>query len=112
MYVSSTVYHVNIADNVTMYCNVSGYPNVVAMSWQSNTTGLTSNRHSGATLSNPSLTISNVNVPDGGWYVCTATNIVGIGRSMPVYLNVTGGKFLCKSHVHSRFIVGFVLLDL
>ena len=100
---SSTVYHVNIANNVTMHCNVSGSPGVVTMSWKSNTTSLTSNRHSGAMLSNPSLTISNVNVRDGGWYVCTATNIVGIGRSMPVYLNVTGGKFLCKSHVHPGF---------
>lgn len=90
--VMSTLYHGEIGANVTMHCNISGRPEVIAVVWKTNTTSLSVNQHTGGTLEKPNLTIYNVRLADAGWYICTASNIVGTGSSHPVYLNVTGGK--------------------
>ncbi|CAG2234906.1 HMCN [Mytilus edulis] len=98
VYVSSTVYHVSIADNITLNCNASGSPDVISVAWERNTTGLSNKLYSGGTLSQHSLTLYNLEAIDGGWYICTATNLVGTGKSYPIHLNVTGEE-ICASNV-------------
>ncbi|XP_052062340.1 hemicentin-1-like [Mytilus californianus] len=97
VYVSSTVYHVTIADNITLNCNASSSPDVISISWEKNRTGLSNRLYSGGTLSQHSLTLYNLEAIDGGWYVCTATNLVGTGKSYPIYLNVTGEEVCAPS---------------
>lgn len=84
---------------VTISCSISSNPSAQSMSWQKTLGGVTTTldiginpRYQGGTLSNPSLTISNVNLDDKGDYRCLATNIVGTGQSGPAVIDVTGGK--------------------
>ncbi|XP_063420706.1 hemicentin-1-like [Mytilus trossulus] len=44
----------------------------------------------GSSVSSPSLTISYAVSGDEGYYICTATNIVGTGTSQQTFLDVTG----------------------
>ncbi|XP_065932028.1 platelet binding protein GspB isoform X4 [Magallana gigas] len=83
---------------VTISCSISSNPSAQSMSWQKTLGGVTTTldiginpRYQGGTLSNPSLTISNVNLDDKGDYRCLATNIVGTGQSGPAVIDVTGG---------------------
>ncbi|XP_052674345.1 hemicentin-1-like isoform X2 [Crassostrea angulata] len=83
---------------VTISCSISSNPSAQSMSWQKTFGGVTTTldisnnpRYQGGTLSNPSLTISNVNLDDKGDYRCLATNIVGTGQSGPAVIDVTGG---------------------
>ena len=50
-------------------------------------------KYQGATVGNPSLTITNVQLADRLNYICFATNSVGTGQSSQTYLNVIGSKF-------------------
>lgn len=84
---------------VTISCSISSNPSAQSMSWQKTLGGVTTTldiginpRYQGGTLSDPSLTISNVNLDDKGDYRCLATNIVGTGQSGPAVIDVTGGK--------------------
>jgi hypothetical protein len=51
-------------------------------------------KYQGATVGNPSLTITNVQLADRLNYICFATNSVGTGQSSQTYLNVIGSKFI------------------
>jgi hypothetical protein len=52
-----------------------------------------SGRFSGATVNSPTLTISQAQVADEGYYVCFATNSVGTGQSSQTFLDVIGSKY-------------------
>ncbi|XP_062603011.1 hemicentin-1-like isoform X19 [Saccostrea cucullata] len=84
--------------NVSISCSISSNPIEQSVSWQKTVNGATTTlniignpRYEGGTLSNPSLTIYNVNLGDSGEYRCLATNIVGTGQSGPAMIDVTGG---------------------
>ena len=53
-----------------------------------------SNKYSGSTVSNPSLTIFSTVSEDIGVYRCLATNVVGTGQSQDTTLTVDGGKWI------------------
>lgn len=85
--------------NITIACSISSNPSAQSVSWQKTVNGATTTlningnqRYQGGTLSNPSLTIYNVNLADKGEYRCVATNIVGSGQSGPAIVDVTGSK--------------------
>lgn len=72
---------VNISCSVSL---VEGSPPITAVKWLRNETYLDtsdSNKYSGGTPDNPSLSIYNLNSTDGGQYRCTATNLVGTTKS-------------------------------
>ena len=48
-------------------------------------------KYSGATVSNPDLTIAKAERDDEGYYICFATNSFGTGQSVNVFLDVVGG---------------------
>jgi len=91
-----TQYNVIEDHNITLSCNVSGVPDVYAVSWTMNTTSgsVNSDRLAGGTITDPSLTVENTELGDTGWYTCTATNLAGTTYGKPLYLNVTESKLL------------------
>ena len=96
----SNYYSVEIGQSVTIQCTVTANPSHQSVRWQKITNGVTSNldtsnnRYTGSTTGTPSLTISNVGNSDEGYYICTATNVVGRGQSSQTYLDVTGSKLI------------------
>lgn len=97
--VLSYSYNVIVTSNITIACNVSATPDVTSIKWQKGSTNETTDmvidhvKYSGGTVDIPSLTIWHLGNEDEGWYTCTAENLVGIGTSNQIYINVTGGKF-------------------
>ncbi|VDI64481.1 Hypothetical predicted protein [Mytilus galloprovincialis] len=82
--------------NITLHCHVTGSPQPTDIYWEksvnngsklirSDTAGI-----HGSTLESPSLTIIYVTTVDSGMYMCHAVNIVGIGRSRQIKLQVVG----------------------
>lgn len=64
-----------------------------------------SNRYTGSSVSNPSLTITNTVAGDIGDYKCYATNSVGTGESAQTLLNVVGSKSNASILSHGVFTV-------
>lgn len=90
-------YTVNEGNAVTLACTVlsSTSSNVISVLWQTIENGVSStlnvndpSKYSGASVSNPSLTIFNAESSDNGQYRCTATNTVGTGESAITTLKV------------------------
>lgn len=85
-------------DRITINCSVSGTPPATSVTWtktvggQTDSIDVSSNKYSGSTVSNPSLTIRNLDQTDEGDYVCTAENLVGTANSETANLDVTGSK--------------------
>ncbi|XP_052079356.1 hemicentin-2-like isoform X1 [Mytilus californianus] len=82
--------------NITLHCHVTGTPKPTDVYWErsvnngskiirSDTAGI-----HGSTLESPSLTILYVTTLDTGMYMCHAVNLVGIGRSRQIKLQVAG----------------------
>lgn len=91
-------YDVIVTSNITLACNVSATPNVTSVVWQKGSTNETTDigidqvKYSGGTVDDPSLTILHLENDDAGCFTCTAENLVGIGTSDQIYVNITGGK--------------------
>lgn len=101
--------------NITLHCHVTGSPQPTDIYWEksvnngsklirSDTAGI-----HGSTLESPSLTIIYVTTMDSGMYMCHAVNIVGIGRSRQIKLQVVGGMFKDCLQVHSITLNPFLL---
>lgn len=95
-------YSVNVGSSVTLKCSVLADPLHTSVTWKKLIGGTASNipvtnsggKYSGATVSDPSLTINNAVFSDQGTYVCYATNSVGTGQSTQVVVAVAGSKIL------------------
>lgn len=90
---------VNIGSTATLTCSIQANPTHNSISWQridgnnqATTITIDNNKYSGATVNNPTLTITNVQMSDRVNYVCFATNSVGTGQSGSLFLNVQGSK--------------------
>ena len=92
----TTQYNVIEDHNITLSCNVSGVPDVYDVSWTMDTTSgsVNSDRLTGGTITDPSLTVGDTELGDTGWYTCSATNLAGTTRGKPLHLNVTESKIL------------------
>ncbi|VDI34068.1 Hypothetical predicted protein [Mytilus galloprovincialis] len=81
--------------NITIPCNVSPTSEVTKISWYKNNSTLDiygNDRFSGGTISAPSLKIFFVEENDEGNYTCQAMNPVGIGKSVPIHMQVLPDK--------------------
>lgn len=100
--IPQSAYSVNFGDPITIPCNVTAVPIATNISWVKTSSGVSvtldlagqPSKYSGATVSNPNLTISSTDLTDEGNYVCSASNIVGTGSSNAAFLDVIGGKCL------------------
>ncbi|XP_063442513.1 hemicentin-1-like [Mytilus trossulus] len=96
IHVLKSLYDVIVTSNITLACNVSATPNVTNITWQKVSTNETTDieidnvKYGGGTVNEPSLTIWHLENDDEGWYTCTAENLVGIGTSDQIYINITG----------------------
>jgi hypothetical protein len=102
--VVTTQYNVIEDHNITLSCNVSGVPDVYDVSWTMDTTSgsVNSDRLTGGTITDPSLTVGDTELGDTGWYTCSATNLAGTTYGKPLHLNVTESKIL--SYVCCLFV--------
>lgn len=87
--------------NVTIQCYVSPSSEVINITWDRNNSTLDiqgNDRYDGGTISSPSLEIYFVQENDDGNYTCKAVNPVGIGKSLPIRLQVLPGKYYLLSN--------------
>lgn len=107
--VLQTSYSVLLGNTATLGCSWSGIPSASFITWQkvaNNVPRATNNvaadinvgasngKYVGATVSSPSLIITNVDNDDKAQYICTATNTAGRAYSDRTSLDVTGSKHL------------------
>ncbi|XP_033751408.1 hemicentin-1-like isoform X5 [Pecten maximus] len=90
-------YSVQTGSSITIPCNIVATPSITAVQWEkvqgTTSTPLTINNvdYSGGSTTTPALTIPSASrSTHAGFYVCTATNAVGLGTSATVVLSVTG----------------------
>ncbi|CAC5377805.1 unnamed protein product [Mytilus coruscus] len=89
-------YSVLLGQTVTLVCTISANPSAISVRWYKVINGVqtslstTAGKYNMPTVSSPNLIINSAAQSDTGYYVCTATNIVGTGASSQTYLTVTG----------------------
>ncbi|XP_052103319.1 hemicentin-1-like [Mytilus californianus] len=94
--IQSNSYSVLLGQTVTLVCTISADPNATSVRWYKVINGVLTSlsinamKYNTPTVSSPNLIINTAAQSDDGYYVCTATNIVGTGTSSQTYLTVTG----------------------
>ncbi|XP_052061302.1 hemicentin-1-like [Mytilus californianus] len=95
--VKQSVYTVNHGSFVILECTVTANPTHTTVQWYRIVNGnpvsvdiSKSDKYSGSTVSNPSLTVLSATNADEGNYVCSATNSVGTSQSSQTFLDVLG----------------------
>ncbi|XP_076438261.1 hemicentin-2-like [Babylonia areolata] len=86
----SVNYTVTEGSTITLFCQVTAYPLVSAVTWYKDgiRVDMTSGRLSGGTTVSPSLVISNVARADVGFYTCSASNSQGSANGTATYLTI------------------------
>ncbi|XP_076082584.1 uncharacterized protein LOC143053681 [Mytilus galloprovincialis] len=93
-------YSVDYGSSATIPCTVTANPTHTSVQWkiivngQEQNVDMQNDKYSGGTVNSPSLVIANVQHGDETFYICTASNSVGEGRSNQTFLNV--GEKVCK----------------
>ncbi|VDH91359.1 Hypothetical predicted protein, partial [Mytilus galloprovincialis] len=96
MSIQSNSYSVLLGQTVTLVCTISADPQATSVQWYKYINGLQTSlpnnamKYNTPTVNSPNLIINSAGQSDDGYYVCTATNIVGTGNSSQIYLTVTG----------------------
>ncbi|OWF56211.1 Titin [Mizuhopecten yessoensis] len=94
--VGQTTYTVTTGGTRVLVCTINANPAATTVAWRRLVGGastpvvIDNNKYSGGDIGTPSLTISNAQSSDEGFYKCQATNVVGTGESSNTYLDVTG----------------------
>ena len=107
-----STYTVLYGNDITMGCIITAVPNITSIKWQRDISGAfvdiitDSIKYIGATLSNHSLTVANVNFTDAGRYKCIGINFVGTGSDITTLI-VDGGKFLFSISVNKLLVVEY-----
>ena len=99
--VSQPTYTVTTGSSVQLGCTVTANSSFTQVYWlRYNTFGsryiysyTNTNKYSGSTTFQPSLTIFSASSSDAGQYICLAQNIVGVGQSVPTTLTVSGSVY-------------------
>lgn len=99
--VAQLQYSVNYGNAITLVCSVSGSPSATSVYWQKLKNGQTTtinsntntNKYSGSSTQNPSLTINNADDTDSATYTCFAVNSIGLANSQQTSLSVVGSKY-------------------
>ena len=96
--VQSNSYSVLLGQTASLVCTISANPSATSVLWYKVINGVqsslstTAGKYNTPTVNSPNLIINTAAQSDDGYYVCTATNIVGTGSSSQTYLTVTGSK--------------------
>lgn len=96
--IAQTSYSVVTGTSATLVCTVTANPAATTVMWRrlvggtSNPITIDNSKYLGGVIGNPSITITNTQSSDEGFYICQAANVVGTGESATTYLAVTGGK--------------------
>jgi hypothetical protein len=111
--VQSNSYSVLLGQTTTLVCTISANPSATSVLWYKVISGVqsglstTPGKYNSPTVSSPNLVINTAALNDAGYYVCTATNVVGTGTSSQTYLDVTGSEYCLKNkpfcHIFCRF---------
>lgn len=97
--IGANTYSVQKNKNVELVCTINANPQAQSVQWYRFNGGVqtalrsVSGKYNSPTVSSPNLMINNADDQDRGYYICTATNIVGTGTSTSTFLDVTGSKF-------------------
>ncbi|XP_063428599.1 hemicentin-1-like isoform X2 [Mytilus trossulus] len=89
-------YQVNFGSSRVLECTVSSNPAHSTVQWQKlvnnqfQPINFANNKYEGSSVSIPSLTVNSADLNDEGFYICTATNSLGIGQSSQTFLDVIG----------------------
>jgi hypothetical protein len=81
-------------------CTIVATPAATSVQWYRNVNGVQTGlrnvggKYNTPTVNSPNLKIFNAGDQDRGYYVCTASNIVGTGTSQTTFLDVTGSKYV------------------
>ena len=81
-------------------CTIVATPAATSVQWYRHVNGVQTGLHNVVgkyntpTVNSPNLRIFNAGDQDRGYYVCTASNIVGTGTSQTTFLDVTGSKYV------------------
>ncbi|CAC5425775.1 HMCN [Mytilus coruscus] len=92
----SDSFDIQYGQNHTIKCRISSTPAHTEVFWHKISNGIKTNitsyspGYSGATLTNPSLTIFRANSDDSGEYICYALNVAGRGMSNSINITVFG----------------------
>ncbi|CAG0881081.1 unnamed protein product [Cyprideis torosa] len=94
-------------DDVYFECHIKANPQAYKVSWRHNGEPLRHNVKTGIILSNQSLVLQSVKKNQTGRYTCLATNLVGVGESKAVRLDVK--LVVCDVGVghHIMLLAGF-----
>ncbi|XP_069133471.1 serine-rich adhesin for platelets-like isoform X3 [Argopecten irradians] len=94
--IGQSQYNTLLGTSITIDCTVSATPQATTVAWEriingvSTTLTIDGTKFVGSSVNNPSLTINDASTNDMGYYICTAINSVGVGRSSQGYLTVDG----------------------
>ncbi|CAG2228315.1 unnamed protein product [Mytilus edulis] len=87
-------HQVNIGHLITLSCDIIATPTQTTVQWLRSINGsyqpisFHDNKYGGSTVTTPHLTILNTDLNDEGYYICTASNSIGTGKSLEAYLDV------------------------
>lgn len=102
--VAQSNYPVGYGNSVQLVCTVTATPTHSQVYWTKLQSGqevtintANSAKYSGSTVNNPSLTINNADLSDETFYVCKASNSVGLGQSQQTYVDVSGSMIMFYS---------------
>ena len=99
VYIPEQTYTVTTGNHTTIPCIVTSSPSAAKISWRHISKGISTDinvnsaKYAGGDVITPDLTIMDAARVDTGYYVCSATNIVGTGHSGHAYLTVTGSEY-------------------
>lgn len=106
--IQGSAHQVTIGHLLTLICDISANPTQTSVQWLKSVNGsyqtisFPNNKYGGSTVTTPHLTILNTDLNDEGYYICTASNSIGTGKSLEAYLDVILGKLF---FINSLYIV-------
>ncbi|XP_052084592.1 adhesion G protein-coupled receptor L4-like isoform X2 [Mytilus californianus] len=107
VFVRESSYTVQLGSSITLECDVSSDIQLLSVEWWRRikndvfviTSSSNTNKYSGSTISNPSLTVISMTESDQGIYTCVAYSEIGEGKSQDIKLMLKSD--LCNGTIYS-----------